>query len=88
MRKKILALYKNRCIMCRKTTKTVHEKTPKSLGKDWERAENMVPLCSICHEEVHTEGAMNVFETLSRLQENVLSGYYGTTDYEQLFKGI
>lgn len=88
MRELILRLYKNRCIRCRRQSNTVHEKKPKSLEPNWDTVENRVVLCNECHDQVHAEGAMNWFDILSTLQEEVLVAYYGTSSFELILERL
>lgn len=88
MREKIIKIYKNRCIRCRRVSNTIHEKVPKSLNPNWDTLENRVVLCDECHELVHSQGAMNWLDTLNSLQESVLLAYYNTTDYERILEGL
>jgi len=57
-KEQVLAKYRNRCILCGRKTETLHEIIPKSqLPRTWKREGNRVPLCFMCHNKVHRDGA-------------------------------
>ena len=73
--KHILAIFRNRCVICRKQPVVVHEIVPKSINFDWLVDDNRVTLCYKCHEEVHQNGAMNYVETLQAYRNRRLVEY-------------
>ena len=52
----VMKLFNAECVICHATFGvTVHEIIPRSLApKTWHEVENRVPLCSVCHEKIHT----------------------------------
>lgn len=50
-----------KCIACKaEDAVTLHELVPKSLApKTWDRPENRVPLCHLCHDSAHRIGTSN-----------------------------
>lgn len=60
-RELVLKIFDNKCIMCGRPTKEVHEIIPISHGKKYLAVKNRVPLCgfpsdSSCHEWAHKVG--------------------------------
>lgn len=55
-KKKLMTDYRGMCgrCLCRPAT-SVHEIVPKSQTPDWDRPENQIPLCTACHDTVHTD---------------------------------
>lgn len=68
----ILKLFKNKCAVCRRPTKTIHEIIPRSRATNWRIFVNRIPLCYICHDKAHlriySEGMLR-FIREKRLQE-------------------
>lgn len=86
--KKIRKIFKNRCVICRKSADHVHEIIPKSLTKDWKDWENRVPLCVEDHTMVHARGSQNVKSLLEINRKRMLEGFYGkeyNIEIERLF---
>ena len=66
----ILNLFGYRCIVCGRKTTTLHEIEPKSKRpKDWDDPENQVPICVVCHDKIHREGALNWKDKLIDLRK-------------------
>ena len=47
-------LFHERCIVCGRSSRIVHEIIPRSSGKIAINLDNMVVLCSVCHDQVHS----------------------------------
>lgn len=53
----VLQLHGGRCVVCLEPANHIHHLRPKSLfKKGTSDPDNMVPLCLVCHEKVHTKG--------------------------------
>lgn len=55
----IINIYRQKCIVCRKPTITIHEINPKSLIINWKKWINRVLLCSECHNKAHKYGTIS-----------------------------
>lgn len=65
MPSRILWLYGDKCAVCRRGTRILHEIVPKSLARfDWKVWWNRIALCPDCHTRVHDEGSQNWAERL------------------------
>ena len=72
-----LELYKNRCILCRMPTHTLHEIVPRSRSKKAFEWFNRVPICLACHLRIHQEGASNWEDRLRAERDRRLDEYWG-----------
>jgi len=81
-------LYKYRCIVCRQSSKVVHEIIPRSQTEEWDVLDNRVVLCPSCHENVHKSGALNHEDFLRKKQKEVLLAYYDTTNFGELYERL
>ena len=74
LRKYVAELYDYRCVRCQKPdVSTVHEIESRSTRpRDWWTIENMVCLCSLCHEWSHLLGVRNRAEALRKFQDQAL----------------
>jgi 5-methylcytosine-specific restriction endonuclease McrA len=59
-------LYKERCIVCGRHSRIVHEIIARSSGKVAINIDNMVILCDLCHDYAHSMGS-NVAEEMLQL---------------------
>ena len=59
--------YNERCIVCGRHSRIVHEIIPRSSGKIAVNIDNMVVLCNLCHDYAHSVG--------SQVAEKVLKLY-------------
>ncbi|MFA9409405.1 MAG: HNH endonuclease [Candidatus Dadabacteria bacterium] len=57
-------LFHERCIVCGRHSRIVHEVIPRSSGKIAINLDNMVVLCNICHDHAHSVGSEISEETL------------------------
>jgi hypothetical protein len=72
----ILKKFNFRCVVCYAQTFVLHEIEPKSQRPDdWEEEENRVPLCSIHHNLVHSEGAIVWKERLIEYRRKALERF-------------
>lgn len=68
-KKDVLEIFGNRCIICGRKTNVLHEIEPKSKRpKDWDNPENQVPVCTLCHDKIHRDGALNWKDKLIKLR--------------------
>jgi 5-methylcytosine-specific restriction endonuclease McrA len=68
---KVLERFHNRCGLCFRYTLVVHEIEPRSSGKRAIREENMIPLCTQCHDSVHKNGAIVMEKTLLEARQEL-----------------
>jgi len=67
---KIFEIFNFRCAKCGRNADCLHEIIPKSNNpKNWKRSENRIPLCAMCHEQIHARGAKNFVDELNRLRK-------------------
>lgn len=73
----ILSLYRNKCVICRHPTNSVHEIIPKSRKVDWMCWTNRIALCGVCHDKVHNLGTKPQEDFLILQRDRRLFEYYG-----------
>lgn len=72
LREAVFKKYKGICVFCRMRRATqIHHDLPKSLGGRDEE-DNLSPLCDLCHERVHNQGAKNMIKELSKRKKSML----------------
>ena len=65
-------LYNERCIVCGRHSRIVHEIIPRSSGKVAITLDNMVVLCNLCHDYAHSVGSNVAEEVLVLYRENAI----------------
>ena len=54
----VFDMFRGLCVLCFNDCSGIHEIVPRSdIPKDWDEIDNMVPLCSPCHERVQSNPA-------------------------------
>ena len=68
-------LFHERCVVCGRYSRIVHEIIPRSSGKIAINLDNMVVLCNICHDQAHCVGSEVAEETLKLYREDAIKRY-------------
>ena len=66
-------VYENRCAVCGRPSRIVHEIEEKSLRpRTWFYLENLIVLCPVCHDWAHELGTRERADELRQCRERVL----------------
>jgi 5-methylcytosine-specific restriction endonuclease McrA len=68
-------LFHERCVVCGRYSRIVHEIIPRSHGKVAINLDNMVVLCNICHDHAHSVGSEVSEETLKLYRDGAKKRY-------------
>lgn len=72
LREQARSLLNNRCVICLRPTRVVHEVLPRSSGLRSLSLDNMVLLCQSCHENVHQLGPRKMSAYLLACRQRAL----------------
>ena len=64
--------YHEKCIVCGRRSRIVHEIIPRSSGNIAINLDNMVVLCELCHGYAHSVGSEVAEETLKLYQQRAI----------------
>ena len=70
-------LFHERCIVCGRHSRIVHEVIHRSSGEIAINLDNMVVLCNICHDHAHSVGSEISEETLTVYRGAAKMRYHG-----------
>jgi len=65
-------LYHEKCVICSRSSRIVHEIIPRSSGKIAINLENMVVLCGMCHDWAHSVGSKIAEKTLKIYKQRAI----------------
>jgi len=74
--------YNERCIVCGRHSRIVHEIIPRSSGKIAVNIDNMVILCGLCHDYAHSVGSQVAEEVLELYRQHAIKRK-GVVRYEK-----
>ena len=72
----IINIYRQKCVVCRKPTMTIHEIHPRSLCITWRKWINRVLLCPECHNNAHKHGTISSKDYLILYRNQRLGEYW------------
>ena len=64
--------YNERCIVCGRHSRIVHEIIPRSSGKIAVNIDNMVVLCNLCHDYAHSVGSQVAEKVLKLYRQDAI----------------
>ena len=68
-------LFHERCVVCGRYSRIVHEIIPRASGEIAINLDNMVVLCNICHDHAHSVGSKISEETLLIYRDKAAARY-------------